>query len=223
MFLIGCHSIKATIDWLIIKSSPWWTLILPFWGKIIVTSIAGRPSLPTRPACCFSFHAVRGRPVIFHLKTFLFVFLFCIPILTEKFRPSESSPIAATSVETRTHAPLELNIILQDDYFRYFNIVIENDGWFQNMWIAGVEETYQVGKLIVDIYPCLKSFVILSFSWWELSPFSLTTLTPESKARSSLEIHAAEIRYFTYWCCYRYQIVNFWQCSQYIELRLKSS
>ena len=66
------------------------------------------------------------------------------------------------------------------------------------MQISVWEETCQVSKLKVNIYPCLNSCVILSFSWWELSPFSLTTLTREPKARSSLEIHAAEIQYFIF-------------------------
>ena len=34
----------------------------------MVTSTAGRPSLPTRPACCFSFHAVRGSPLIVYFQ-----------------------------------------------------------------------------------------------------------------------------------------------------------
>ena len=56
-------------------------------------SRAGNPFRPTRPACCFSFQAVLGSP-----------------ILTHKFKSITSRPMAATSVQIRTDD--ELNYIL---------------------------------------------------------------------------------------------------------------
>ena len=43
------------------------TNCIPLWGKTRVTSKAGNPFLPTRPACCLSFHAVLGNPIHFVL------------------------------------------------------------------------------------------------------------------------------------------------------------
>ena len=41
---------------------------IPFCGKIRVISTAVDPSLPTRPCCCFSFHAVFGKPIYAFFK-----------------------------------------------------------------------------------------------------------------------------------------------------------
>ena len=58
-----------------------------------------------------------------------------------------------------------------------------------------------VGKIVnIDglIYPSLNIFVTLSFSVWELSPFSLRTRTSAPKRFSSFEIQAAKIKIYIF-------------------------
>jgi hypothetical protein len=81
--------------------------LLPFCGKTRVMSIAANPFLPTLPCCCFIFQAVFGKPELKSEEKSVRLFLGSLPMLTERFKSLTSSPIEATSVETKTEQALK--------------------------------------------------------------------------------------------------------------------
>ena len=87
-----------------------------------------------------------------------------IPIFTVKFRLSTSSPMAATSVQTRIEG-----ILIYSKYYIKSNFVS-------------------------ILYPSLNNWVTLSFSEWELSPFNFKTNTSAPNLFSSFPSQAAEIK-----------------------------
>ena len=55
--------------------------LLPFWGKTITISKAGKPFLPTLPACCFSFQTDFGSPKDDHyINIIVLILIDCVPI-----------------------------------------------------------------------------------------------------------------------------------------------